>query len=174
MKQWLRQRLPAPEVLLGNRWIRPFAHRLAEPALWHFNRRSVERGIALGLFAGLIIPLGQTPIAVFLALTVRANVIVAAAATLITNPVTFPAIYYAAYQVGTWLIGSNETRAEPAQDSGWLARALGWLADTSMPTAVGLFLFATVSAVVGFAAVRYGWRLWVRRRWRRRRTPQPR
>jgi len=158
-RRWLHQRLPTPEALLESRWIKPFAHRLSEPALWHVNRRSVERGVALGLFAGLIIPFGQTPLAVFLALSVRANVIVAAAATLITNPVTTPAIYYAAYRVGSLLVTTSAADAEVASANGWLARALTWLADASLPTAVGLLLFASLAAPAGFAAVRIIWRL---------------
>jgi hypothetical protein len=170
MKRWLQKRLPAPEVLANNRWLKPFAHRLAEPALWHLNRRSVERGVALGLFIGLIVPLGQTPVAALLAVSVRANVIVAAAATLITNPLTFPAIYYAAYRLGSHVVPAGSTGRSPADAAGGLSRGLAWLADASLPTAVGLLLFAVTSAAAGFAIVRHVWRWWVRRGWQRRRS----
>lgn len=170
MKRWLQQKLPAPEALAANRWVRPFAHRLTDPTLWHLNRRSVERGVALGLFIGLIVPLGQTPIAALLALSVRANLIVAAVATLITNPVTFPAIYYAAYHVGRHILPMNGALPEQVGEQGGVLRGLTWLADASLPTAVGLLLFAVAASAVGFAVVRYAWRWWVRRCWQRRRT----
>ena len=33
-----------------NRFLKPFAHRLLRSELWRFTRRSVPRGVALGLF----------------------------------------------------------------------------------------------------------------------------
>lgn len=85
MKGWASRFVVSREAVLSNRWISPFAHRLVHPSLWHLNRRSVARGVALGLFAGFLIPIGQIAVAAFLAVTVRANVVVAATATFVTN-----------------------------------------------------------------------------------------
>ena len=98
--KWRPNLVVSRDAILENRWIRPFAHRLGHPSLWHLNRRSVSRGVALGLVAGFMIPVGQIIVAAVLALSVRANIIVAASFTFVTNPLTFPAIYYAAYRVG--------------------------------------------------------------------------
>ncbi|MFN3945604.1 MAG: DUF2062 domain-containing protein [Allosphingosinicella sp.] len=158
--------MPTRESLLANRWIRPFAHRLTHPSLWHFNRWSVARGIALGLFCGFLVPLGQIFLAAFFALTVRANLIVAAAATLVTNPITFPAIYWAAYSLGQRLLSTSGLLAfQPDAADGYLIQSVAWLLSVSAPTALGLLLFAGLSAVFGYLAVHFGWRLWVQRRW---------
>lgn len=154
MRRWLIERLPDRDALLARRWLRPLAHRLGHPALWHLNRWSVSRGLALGLFCGFLVPMGQIFLAAFVALSWRANLPVAAAATLVTNPLTFPPIYYAAYRVGDRMVGS----------------AGEGLASVSLPTAFGLVAFALVSALAGYGAVQLGWRIWVVRRWSRRRA----
>ncbi|TXC67466.1 DUF2062 domain-containing protein [Piscinibacter aquaticus] len=69
---------------------------LHHPRLWHLNRRGVALGLALGLFFGLLIPIAQIPLAGGAAVLLRANVPMAVASTLVTNPVTFGPVYYAA------------------------------------------------------------------------------
>ena len=70
------------DKLAESRILRPIAHRILSPELWRFTRRNVPRGVALGLFAGFVIPVGQIFLALVLAFTVRANVPIASAATL--------------------------------------------------------------------------------------------
>ena len=77
---WLRGHFPTREQLEKNRFIRPFAHRVLRSDLWRFNRRSVPRGIALGLFVGIMIPFAHSAVAALTAMFVRANVPVAIAA----------------------------------------------------------------------------------------------
>ena len=169
MKHWLSSKLPDRDSLLAKRWMRPFAHRLGHPALWHFNRWSVSRGLALGLFCGFLIPFGQVLLAALFAVTVRANLIVAAAATLVTNPFTFPAIYYAAYKFGSRLVGTEWWAIDPDAVESFVFRSLAWLLNVSAPTMLGLIVFAAGSALAGYHAVQLAWRLWIVRRWSDRR-----
>jgi uncharacterized protein (DUF2062 family) len=153
------------EAILASRWLRPFAHLFAHPTLWHLNRRSVPRALAIGLFTAFIIPLGQFALAALAAVAMRANVPLAAAATLVTNPFTFPPIYFAAYNVGFLLLPKSV--AEGVED---VAQGLGsTLLDVSGPTALGLLIFAIVSAALGYVAGAVWWRISLLRRWRRRR-----
>jgi uncharacterized protein len=168
VRRWIGRRMPTRERLLASRWLRPFAHRLTHPALWRFNRWSVSRGVALGFFAGLLLPFGQTPVAALLALTVRANLIVAAAATFITNPITNAPIFYAAYRTGNALLRPSGAAATPAASGDTWRDGLAWLAGITGPTALGLLIFATVGGLLGYAGAQLGYRLWIRRRWRRR------
>lgn len=119
----------------------------------------------MGLFAGFLIPIGQTPFAALFALTVRANVLVAACATLITNPLTMPPIYYAAYKVGHGLVGSL-AMAEHGENGIW--RIGTQVYGIAVPTALGLLLFASLSAIVGYFLVNLGWRWQIVRRRRRK------
>ncbi|MGI8706458.1 MAG: DUF2062 domain-containing protein [Sphingomicrobium sp.] len=153
------------ESILKSRWLRPFAHLLGHPSLWHLNRRSVPRGLALGLFSAFILPIGQFALAALLAIPVRANVPLAAAATLVTNPFTFPPIYYAAYRVGQALL------FEPAADSASnVDTSFGvQLLQVSGPTALGLVLFAVSAAVAGYLLGSAWWHFRIMQRWRNRR-----
>lgn len=169
MRKWFKQFSPDRERLLGNRWLRPVAHRLTHPEIWHFNRRNVARGVALGLFVGFILPLGQVVVAALLAASARGNVLVAAVATLITNSFTFPPIYYAAFRTGSFLLQPVLTKGgETVQIDAVQAKTmLDMLANASLPTLFGLLLFAAISAAAGFAAVHLAWRMSLQRQWRR-------
>lgn len=157
------------DSILANRWLRPFAHLFAHPTLWHLNRRSVPRALAIGFFAAFITPLGQIVLAALVAVVMRANVPLAAAATFISNPLTFPPIYFAAYHVGFQLLPSSsaERIGEEAESVG--AALLG----VSGPTAFGLLVFAIAAAVIGHVAGAICWRILLLRRWRRRRPKLP-
>jgi uncharacterized protein (DUF2062 family) len=151
------------ESILASRWLKPFAHLFTHPTLWHLNRRSVPRALAIGFFVAFIIPLGQFALAALVAVAMRANVPLAAAATLISNPLTFPPIYFAAYRVGFFLLPNSSAGI------GDVAQSIGsTLLDVSGPTALGLLIFAIVSAVLGHVAGTIWWRINLLRRWRRR------
>lgn len=172
MRKWFKQITPRQESVLANRWIRPFAHRLTHPEIWHFNRRNVARGVALGLFVGLIVPFGQVVLAALLAASARGNLLIAAVATLVTNPLTFPPIYYAAFRTGSFLLNSNSAAGSSATSGAFpqAASVLEMMTSASLPTVFGLVLFAVVSAASGFGAVHLGWRISISRQWRSRRN----
>src|SRR6478672_4698150 len=98
--KWLTRHIPTRDTIHHYRLLRPFAPHLRHPALWRMTHRSVPRAVALGLFVGVIIPVMHTAIAALLAIPLRANVAITAAFTLVVNPLTIPAIYYAAYRIG--------------------------------------------------------------------------
>jgi uncharacterized protein len=166
---WLMHYMPSRETLLANRWIKPFSHRLAHPSLWHFSRRATARGVALGLFLGLLIPVGQMPAAAALAITVRANVVVAVAATFVTNPLTFPAIYFAAYKTGRALLRISADHAALAHSTESMLDFSAFIWELSLPLVLGLLAFAVVASVTGYYTVHILWRSAISRRWRTRR-----
>ncbi len=169
VRRWVR--LPTRETMEASRFLRPFARHLSSPLVWRFNRRGVARGAALGVFLGFLLPLGlQTPVAAMFAVGARANLPVAAIATLVTNPITFPLVYLGAYAVGRTLLPLKEGAVLGLDmDVGAVQRALDWAIALAGPTIVGLIVFAVVGGVAGYLAVQVGWRLWVGQRWNRRR-----
>jgi len=104
---WVRRNMPTRDSMENNRLLRPVAHRVLAPELWRFTRRSVPRGVALGVVAGFLFPVAQIAIAAVFALPFRANVPVAALTTFITNPLTTPIIWVIAYRIGTFLLRSE-------------------------------------------------------------------
>jgi uncharacterized protein (DUF2062 family) len=136
------------------------------------TRRSVPRGVALGLFVAVIIPFMHTAIAAILAIPARANVAVAAVFTLVVNPITIPPLYYAAYRIGSWELHHDSRLVNPAaaeRFSSELSRLLFWIHQASGPIAVGVLTIAAASAILGYVAAALVWRFWSRSRWRHRR-----
>ncbi len=163
---------PTRESLQSNRFLRPFASYLGDPRLWRMNRRSVPRGVALGLFVGIIMPFMHTVLAALLAVPLRANIAVSAAVTLLINPLTIPPMYYAAYRIGMWELHHNRQLGDQeaaAQVSGKIAKLLFWLHHTSGPIAIGVLTLAVTAAAIGYFVSAVGWRWWSGSKWRERR-----
>lgn len=154
------------EAILASRWLQPVAHLFSHPSLWHLNRRTVPRAVAVGLFIAFVLPVGQFVLAAFTAVITRANVPLAAAATLISNPITFAPIYLAAYKLGSLLLGSPS-----AQAVGQLGQGSGLsIAGISAATALGLVIFSLAAASIGYVAGTVLWRLRLTARWKSRRS----
>lgn len=169
---WITSHIPTRETVHQNRLLRPFAPHLTHSSLWRFTRRSVPRGVALGLFVGFIIPVLHTVIAAILAIPTRANIAVAAVATLVVNPLTIPLMYYAAYRVGSWELHQDSALVNPAaaeRFSSELGRILFWIHHASGPIAVGILTLAVAAATIGYFATSLVWRGIARNRFRRRR-----
>src|SRR5947209_15330722 len=92
-KRFFRKFVPSAERI---RWLGPLRHR---PDLWHLNRHSASRAVAVGVFWGLIpIPLQTIP-TVIAAIFFRANVAFAWGVTWIIYPFSF-FFCYLAYTIG--------------------------------------------------------------------------
>lgn len=168
---WVRSHVPTRDSVERNRFLRPVAHRILVPSLWRLNRRSVPRGVALGIFAGVLFPFAHMVIAAVLALPLRANVPTAVGTTLVNNPITFVPLMAGAYRVGRWML--HVDRSLPghpvvqAAHSSWLH----WIASGAGVTMVGLLGIAIVAAALGYAGAALGWRWWIVRKWRHRSRP---
>lgn len=171
-KDWLARNLarhmPSREELAKNRYLAPIAHRFLSPELWRFTRRSVPRGVALGLFAAFIVPIGQIFLAAFLALPARANVPLAAAVTFVTNPFTLPFWLYAANRTGAVMLNIDAAvgigAGQLAHDRGLLAEVL----EVGGVTAFGFIVLSLVSAALGYLVSGFVWKRIVISRRRRR------
>lgn len=164
LRRWLPA-MPSREEMAGNKYLAPIAHRFLSPELWRFTRRSVPRGVALGLFCGFIIPLGQIFLAAFMALPARANVPLAALVTFVTNPLTFPFWMVVAKNTGELVLNIDVAigvgAAEKlAADGGWLAMGM----ELAGITAFGFLVLAVVSSSLGYVLSGWLWRWIVHRK----------
>jgi Uncharacterized protein conserved in bacteria len=119
--RWLKGHVPSRETVDQYRLLRPFATHLRQPSLWRLNRRSVPRGVAVGLFVAVLIPFMHTFVAAILAIPARANVAVAALLTLVVNPITIPPMYIAAYRIGSGSFITMEPWSAPAPPNAFQA-----------------------------------------------------
>jgi uncharacterized protein (DUF2062 family) len=161
--QRLRARVPSREELEANRWLRVLAPYLADTKLWHWSRRGVAAGVAIGLFIGLLIPVAQILLAAVVAVYFRANIPVAAAGTLVTNPLTVPPIYYGAYHLGAWVTGTPAPAALSFADPSSIVENLGTI---GMPLFTGLGISAIFLAVASYMLIwqTWAWRVAAKRR----------
>jgi uncharacterized protein len=176
-----RRFLPDPQTLREHRALRWMGPVLHDRRLWHANRRGVALGLALGVFFGLLVPVAQIFFAAGAALLLRANIPAAVGSTLITNPITFAPMYYAAYHLGAWMLGSaNVAMTEVDLDNVAAETATGlalWvdrLYTVGPPLALGLLTLAASLSVLIYFAVHWTWRLRIVRAWQRRKARRSR
>src|SRR3990167_205964 len=176
MKKRLKAWLPSSVSIRNNRWLRWLGPTLHHPRLWHFSRKGIAMGLALGIFFGLLVPVAQMPLSAAAAVILRANLPMAVASTLVTNPVTFGPVYYGAYRVGKAVLGEPplteaqasallERAVKTQQAEGWKERlegALRRLATVGKPLVVGLAIVATVSGLAVYFIISAIWTLRVR------------
>lgn len=164
----IRKNKPSREEMAANKYLAPIAHRFLSPELWRFTRRSVPRGVALGLFAAFIIPIGQIFLSAFLALPLRANVPLAALITFVTNPFTLPFWLVIANRIGDFTLridaggAATAVASVPADAGAW-----AFLADAYQvagATVVGYLVLSVIAPVVGWVISGWVWRAVVSRR----------
>ena len=179
-RRWLKQNLPSNQQLHAHlgvtdehetgrilSWVREKVAdtKMADPRLWHLNRRSVAGAVAVGLFVGwLPIPM-QMLVAAILAAVLRVHVPVSVVLVWFSNPITFPPLLYAAWFVGSTLLGTPMVSAPLSMNVLALLKAT---ADAWPIILFGSVFCASLSAVVGFFAMNLIWRMVAIRRWRAR------
>lgn len=171
----LRDWLPSAEAIRANRWLRWLGPALHHPRLWHMSRRGLALGMALGVFFGLLVPLAQIPLSAAAAVALRANVPAAVVSTLVTNPVTFGPLYYAAWRLGSALLGDPAeapsvpiaAAQESSTEESWWAQARRRILGFGKPLMLGLAIMATAVGIATYFLVSVAWKLSVL--WKRHR-----
>lgn len=180
-RKHFRKFLPDHRTVREHRHLRLFRPLLRHPNLWHLNRHSVAGGVALGLFAGLIPGPVQMLTAAILAILFRVNLPVAVVTTLYTNPLTMGPLILLAYGLGALLTGRPVSQVD-IPDFDWRGHWLDylpslwhWFLGLGETFLLGALVLGLSLAVLGYAAVQLGWRLYIlaylRRRRRRVRPP---
>ena len=167
MIQRLRALAPSRAQLQANPWLRRLEPYLADPKLWRWSRRGVALGVAIGLFMGFLIPVAQILLAAAVAVVLRANVPIAIASTLVSNPLTVPPIYYAAYHLGAWATGTSATAPVSWADPVSILASLGTIGP---PLFAGLAITAIFAAIGSYLLIS---RVWIWRVAAKRRGARP-
>lgn len=155
-RKFFRKWAPSRHQVMEQKLLRPVMHWLADPNLWHLNRRSVSGGVATGLFLAFVPIPFQMLLAALAAIVLRVNLPLAVAMVWLTNPVTIPPTLWLAYEIGALILGTTVTFPSEHFTMHWVTEQLGviWL-----PLGLGLLILGTFSAVVSFVTIRLLWRL---------------
>ncbi|RXZ42489.1 DUF2062 domain-containing protein [Crenobacter cavernae] len=174
-RRHLHRFLPNRHALFANRWLRPLAPWLDQPAYWAFNRRKVALAVAVGLFSGLMPGPTQMLTAALLALALRINLPVALATTLYTNPFTYLPLYFLAFRYGQLLLGDGHAGTMIVQPEWnnqgvwvWCSEWAAWFGRLGLPLLVGVPALGVTLGVIGYVAVRGLWRLYLLHAWKKR------
>ena len=103
-RRLIKRFMPDPALIREHKSLRFLGTLLHDPNLWHLNRHSVARAMAVGIFAAFIPMPFQMLLAAFLAINVRSNMPISVGLVWLTNPITMPPVFYCTYQLGAWLM----------------------------------------------------------------------
>ncbi len=163
--QRLKQYIPNREQVQNSRYLKWMGDTLHIADLWHFNRRSVAKAFACGLFWTFIpIPVQTVPAAIS-ALLLRVNLPIAIATVWLTNPITFPPILYLNYRFGCWLLGITHIESFTWSMS-WFVHLVenAWL-----PLFLGSFVTAILASIIGYYLTHLAWRYHIQSKQKSRR-----
>lgn len=108
MRDWFKNYIKKHKLLQNNLNQGRWRKYLRYSYLWELNKESVARGVAVGLFTGIIpiLPF-QTLLAIALTILLRANFPTAFLVSWISNPITILPIAYFTYLIGNWVLGGD-------------------------------------------------------------------
>lgn len=160
-KRSLRKFLPTPARLKGVKSLRMFGDLFDRYELWHISRTSIARATAIGLFCSMVPLPGQMIVAVFVAIRIGANVPLAFSLIFITNPITMPAIYLAAYVLGSAILG---VPLIDASEVNWMDPTSPELLSIWPSFLLGCFVMGVIAAFLGYFFADGLWRLRIAQR----------
>lgn len=156
----LRKHLPTVKEIQQYRYLHIFGDSLKQPELWTFNRQSIAKGVAIGLFCAFLpMPFEMVP-AIFLAALMRGNLPFAIAGIWISNPLTWIPLYTPCYLLGAWILGLKPVALDQISilQLGWHYVAL-WM---------GCLIVGIILSMAAHFTISFAWRSQVRQRWKRR------
>ncbi len=164
-RRLIKRYLPDPHKIRDHKHLRCLGSLLHDPNILHLNRHSVSGAFAVGLFFAFMPMPFQMLLAAIGAIIARVNLPISVALVWITNPLTIPPMFYFAYLVGTWILGTPPVGGEFE----FTAERIGQeLSEIWKPLLLGSFVCGVVSATTGYLAIQIIWRWLVRRSWKQR------
>lgn len=156
-KKFIKRYMPDHEKIRNNKQLnKVFGTLLHDPNLLHLNRRSVSMAFFVGIFMAFVPLPSQMIMAAAVAIFIRCNLPISVGLVWISNPVTMPPIFYFAYKVGTWILGTPEHAFNIELSWEWIATELEaiW-----QPFLLGCTVSGLVFGALGYGVIRLLWRL---------------
>ena len=162
-KRWL----PDPKKVRETPGLQFLGKLLHDPNLFHLNRHSVSMAFLVGMFICFVPIPGQMFVAAVTALWLRCNLPITVALVWLSNPLTFPIIFYGAYKLGAWML--QRPPADFSFELSWDWLTSGFLT-VWQPLVLGCLTFSVISSVTSYFVVQWFWRWHVTDRWQQRRA----
>jgi len=123
-RRFFKRYMPHPDRIKGNKSLRFLGALIHDSNLWHLNRHSVSRAMAIGLFWAMIPMPMQMLASALCAIPARANLPIAIGLVWLTNPLTMPPVFYCNYKVGAWLMDTPAMAMPEHLTLAWVAQML--------------------------------------------------
>ena len=170
-RRLIKQYMPDHDKIRTHKHLQCLGTLLHHKYLWHLNRHSVAIAFAIGLFFAFVPVPFQMLLAAIGAILLHGNLPISVALVWLTNPLTMPPIFYAAYLLGARILDTPAIDAEQFSTFSW-DWLLNGLSAIWQPFLLGCFVMGVTCAIVGYASIHIAWRLLVLRRWRHRHSSQ--
>lgn len=157
---------PDPHKIRNAPGMRFFGKLLDDPNLFHLNRHSVSVACFVGLFVCFLPIPGQILLATAAALFFRCNLPIAIALVWISNPLTFPFIFYGAYELGSWMLDRQGDRFTFELSWRWFTTGFPAIWE---PLVLGCLTASIFFGTLSYGLVQWFWRWHVLDRWKERR-----
>ena len=161
LRRWLRGLEPKARTYLERSWLAQFQPWLEQRALFRFQRQPLARGVAAGMFCGLIPGPLQIPGTLLVCAWLRGNIVAGGVATFYTNPLTTVPLYALAFYLGALVVPGEQVLpawGSVAPDGDLSVQALAtWVHALGTPLLVGLPTLGLLLAVLGYATVQLLW-----------------
>ena len=142
MKSILKKYSPKREnINLG--WLNK---HLTDPELWKWNKKTIAKAFAIGLFCAFLPIPGHTILVAILSMMLSANILLSILVVWVSNPITMFPIYYFTYKIGASIIGI-EIDPEFEFSFGYLMDNLG---SATLAMWIGGLITSIVAAILGY------------------------
>ena len=170
LRDLFKRYLPEQHTFREHRHIRLFGDLLHDHSIWRLTRRSVAGAVAIGVFCAFMPIFGQMLVAAALAIYFRVNLPIAVVFTWISNPFTFPPMFFITYRTGSLLLDMPMAYTQFHLSYEWFSTVLHeiWL-----PLLVGSLILGGAGAVAGYYGINLLWRMLLLRKRDLRRLHRP-
>lgn len=149
MAKYFKRFTPKSETLNQHPYLQWLGTTLLKSSIWRFNKKTISKAVAIGLFCAFLPIPFQMPLAAGIAVVLNANLPLAVTLVWITNPATMVPIFFAAYRLGATLLGVAMTE-EMAFSREYLIAAL---TQSWQPLLLGSLIFSILFALIGFLGI---------------------
>ncbi|MDC0602654.1 DUF2062 domain-containing protein [Aliiglaciecola sp.] len=164
-KKFIKRFLPDHQTIKKQKALKMFGTVLHDPNLWHLNRKSASGAFGIGLFfAWWPVPFQMWLSAAF-SIPLRVNLPLSVATVWVTNPFTMAPMFYAAYLLGTLLMGSPPQNFEFQLSWGWVVESMGTIGPALL---LGCGVCSVVFGLAGYFGLNAVWRYSTIKAWNKR------
>jgi hypothetical protein len=146
--------LPKHEKIKDNKFLKLLGDKINHPKVLGRDRKSVALAFAIGLFVAFIPMPFQMVLSSFLAVSLRANIVISVSLVWITNPFTMPPIYYIEYLIGSLILKDENSFFE--LDIDWISEHWN---DIFINLYVGAFTTSIFFGLLGYILINILWKI---------------